>query len=86
MRSEERALKIVRRKRVSCMKKEPIFIQERKANFWRGFRSCLALVLMLHSIALVIVYTQPKADQCRYSKGETVNPDCAPGEPTCCVR
>lgn len=82
------------------MKKEPIFIQERKANFWRGFRACLALVLILHSIAFVIVYSQPKPDyimsqaqfkqiletQCKYHKGEALNPDCAPGELGCCVK
>lgn len=40
--------------------KEPLFIRERKANYWRGFRACATLSLVFLILYIVLINTALK--------------------------
>lgn len=41
-------------------RKEPIFIQERKANYWRGFRAAVVLTVVIIGLSIAIYYATQK--------------------------
>lgn len=44
-------------------RKEPIFIQERKANYWRGFRAAFILMFAIIGLSVTIYYATQKPCQ-----------------------